>query len=239
MQEKEPSVSNLLVIPRNNAKKRSLLRIFGKRASRVEPDPKCLDTEAYHSEGELTPVMRRFRNKNYNNNNISSTSAENSKTINRLSGNFTFCCSSGAANAFSPIESRDVPIVQPNIRPRSHLKLELETLENWNVLEVGRRLSAVVPNLGFTYKPLESKNIKSEIQEISLQKPITESKSRFRHRYMPPLKQEYLLTSTKQLYQYSEQSNERCTLVQHVSTPDIAQSLVDEKRREAIQIERK
>lgn len=235
-----------LVVRRNNTKKRSLLGMFGKRVSRVEPDPRHLDTGAYHSEGELTPVMRRSRNKNHNNNNISSSSsAEKNKAINRLSGNFTFCCSSGAANALSPIESNDVPIVRPNIRPRSHLKLELDTLENWNVLDAGKRLS-VPPNNekrgNFNYKPLESENSNfSKNTEVNLQKPITESKSRFRNRYLPPRQFEYQLTGAKQRYQDTEEVNavRGMPLVQHSSTPDIAQSVMDEERREVAQMDRK
>lgn len=241
MQEEEATTSDLAV-RRNNPKKRSLLGMFGKRVSRVEPDPRCLDTGAYHSEGELTPVMRRSRSKNHNNNNISSSSAEKSKAANRLSGNFTFCCSSGVANALSPIEANDVPIVRPNIRPRSHLKLELDTLENWNVLDAGRRMSAIAaPSGKFNYKPLESESSnfsKNEAQEISLQKPITESKSRFRNRYLPPLRPEYQLTGAKQRYQDPEASPGRC-IITHSSTPDIAQSVMDEERREVTQMDRK
>lgn len=244
MQDEEAVVSDL-VIRRNNPKKRSLLGMFGKRVSRVEPDPRCLDAGAYHSEGELTPVMRRSRSKNHNNNNniSSSSSAEKSKATNRLSGNFTFCCSSGAANALSPIEANDVPAIRPNIRPRSHLKLELDTLENWNVLDAGRRLSAVAPSGGFSYKPLESENSnfsKGEpAHEINLQKPITESKSRFRNRYLPPLRQEYQLTGAKQRYQDHETSPGRCLPIQHSSTPDIAQSVMNEGRAELTQMDRK
>lgn len=230
MQDREAPTTNF-VVPRNIRRKRSLLGMFGKRLSRIEPDPRSFEIGVYHSEGELTPIVRRCSN----NNNISSCSAGSSKTINGFSNNLTFCCSYGAAKALSPIESCDVPIIRPNLRPRTHLKLELETLENWNVLEVERRLSAVVPSGSFNCKLFESKY--SNSQKIRLQKPIMESKSRFRNRYLPPLQQEYQLTGMKQRYQYYETYPGGKMLLQHSSTPDIIRALAEEEQK--IKVDRK
>lgn len=191
------------VVNRRGNKKKSLLGIFGKRVSRVEPDPRHLDSANYYSEGEVTPVLRRSQN----NNNSGGKAIAKSTPINRLSGNFTFCCSANSA-IMSPIDTDDIPVVKPTIRSRDHLKLELETLENWKAVDdvrTARRIS----KSAVSYKLLEANSNGLHVRpEVSLQKPITESKSRFRNRYLPP--------SDAELSNNSEYR-------QHSSTPDIAQ----------------
>lgn len=94
---------------------------------------------------------------------LSTSKSTPNKTLIRLSDNFTFCCSGNTATT-SPNYGEAIPIVKPNIRSRDHLRLDLELLE---AIES-------IPKI-----PLKGKI------KVNLQKPITESKSRFRTRYLP------------------------------------------------------
>lgn len=215
---------------RHTTKKRSLLGIFGKRLSRVEPDPKYLETEVCHLEGELTPVLRHPQKKKLIQNQTTLSIVDNPKTLNRLSGNFTFCCSSAPANAFSPIESKEITIVKPNIRPRSHLKLELQinNFEGCNMLDQNIKVSTVDPS---TFSKKNNNNVNS------LQKSITESKSRFRNRYLPPSRQlEYKLR--KQQCSQESICNFKIREV-HLSSPDLCQLTINSAIREENQRNRR
>lgn len=120
-------------------KKNILGGVFGKRQSKIEPET---ERESGDESAKATP----------------------SKALNRLSDNFTFCCSSNPAATLSPNDLEEIPIVKPKIRPRDHLKLDLDLIQALDC---------------------SPKHIGNARVEVNLQKPITESKTRFRHKYLP------------------------------------------------------
>jgi len=150
------------------SKKKNLLGVFGKRQSRIEPDDSGDD---HLMVPKLTP----------------------SKALNRLSGNFTFCFSANAAATLSPTDLDEVPIVRPKIRPRDHLKLDLD--------------QALLDQMD----PRANGKV-----EVNLQKPITESRSRFRNRYLPNNEPVRVSLAVEEVVGVRK-------MEQHFSNPDIPQ----------------
>lgn len=188
-------------------RKKQFLGVFAKRQSRIEPEivQNCNDTHMTRSE--------QVNGKP----NFTPSKQSNKSPLNRLSGNFGLCCSTSAASTLSPNENEEFPIVKPTIRPRDHLKLDLELLNHENSLPVDTDPSERL--LEFSHDI--SDNLEREKIEINLQKPILQSKSRFRNRYPPPPSQRFLSSRETQDVSNSVRF-ERCDQpLHHFSNPNL------------------
>lgn len=204
-------------------KKKQFLGVFNKRQSRIEPEnvvemhepqsPRIFDAKIF-----TTPSKAIIKS-----------------PLNRFSGNFSFCCSASAASTLSPNDIEDIPIVKPIIRPRDHLKLDLNLLNPANPSFLDNEASnnatfKIISNI--SYQQLEL--LEQDRVEINLQKPITESKSRFRNRYPPPSSTYISLnkfTSQERLTNGASVRFERCDQpLQHFSNPDLVRKSPDRPR---------
>lgn len=110
--------------------------------------------------------------------------------LNRIRRNFSFCCSANAITTLSPIEKDELPIVRPKMRLQDNLQLDLDLL-NYNPHsgpdenEITKNKNEVIFKRLSNGSHHQSEVLGKENVKINIQKPLEESKSRFRNRYLP------------------------------------------------------
>lgn len=198
-------------------KKNQLLCLFRRRPTRIEPE----NVKNKDHEVLLDEKTKATPNK-----------STNKSPLNRLSGNFSFCCSANAISTLSPNEIDELPVVKPIMRLQANHQLDLELLNrdsnpNPDKQEIKHDINDVSNKRFSNNLCHESEIFGKENIKINIQKPLEESKSRFRNRYAPqvPTYAPQVLEDENNQEENFESDNTRLKALnqptQHFSNPDL------------------